>query len=153
MLILSKTVCCHSVSYNFGNHLFLLIINQAIFYFHLSFLMIFVCTIDVFKIILKLSIYLILNQFNFLIDNSSNEPVAIKQNLQNNLSNIILHLLKILKTLVLKDRMRCKHIPQHRWSSGTIHRCHRCDPGSIPGRCTTFVFCFLIQIIIYNYPN
>ena len=24
---------------------------------------------------------------------------------------------------------------QHRWSSGRIHRCHRCDPGSIPGRC------------------
>ena len=25
---------------------------------------------------------------------------------------------------------------KHRWSSGRIHRCHRCDPGSIPGRCT-----------------
>ena len=24
----------------------------------------------------------------------------------------------------------------HRWSNGRIHRCHRCDPGSIPGRCT-----------------
>ena len=22
---------------------------------------------------------------------------------------------------------------QHQWSSGRIHRCHRCDPGSIPG--------------------
>ena len=21
----------------------------------------------------------------------------------------------------------------HQWSSGRIHRCHRCDPGSIPG--------------------
>ena len=26
----------------------------------------------------------------------------------------------------------------HRWSSGRIHRCHRCDPGSIPGRCMLF---------------
>ena len=24
-------------------------------------------------------------------------------------------------------------IQQHQWSSGRIHRCHRCDPGSIPG--------------------
>jgi hypothetical protein len=23
-------------------------------------------------------------------------------------------------------------IQQHQWSSGRIHRCHRCDPGSIP---------------------
>ncbi len=23
----------------------------------------------------------------------------------------------------------------HHWSSGRIHRCHRCDPGSIPGWC------------------
>ena len=23
----------------------------------------------------------------------------------------------------------------HQWSSGRIHRCHRCDPGSIPGWC------------------
>ena len=22
---------------------------------------------------------------------------------------------------------------KHQWSSGRIHRCHRCDPGSIPG--------------------
>ena len=22
---------------------------------------------------------------------------------------------------------------RHQWSSGRIHRCHRCDPGSIPG--------------------
>ena len=22
---------------------------------------------------------------------------------------------------------------EHQWSSGRIHRCHRCDPGSIPG--------------------
>jgi hypothetical protein len=27
-------------------------------------------------------------------------------------------------------------IQQHHWSSGRIHRCHRCDPGSIPGWCT-----------------
>ena len=25
------------------------------------------------------------------------------------------------------------HIVRHQWSSGRIHRCHRCDPGSIPG--------------------
>ena len=25
------------------------------------------------------------------------------------------------------------HISKHQWSSGRIHRCHRCDPGSIPG--------------------
>ena len=25
---------------------------------------------------------------------------------------------------------------KHQWSSGRIHRCHRCDPGSIPGWCT-----------------
>ena len=24
---------------------------------------------------------------------------------------------------------------KHQWSSGRIHRCHRCDPGSIPGWC------------------
>ena len=24
-------------------------------------------------------------------------------------------------------------ITKHQWSSGRIHRCHRCDPGSIPG--------------------
>ena len=24
----------------------------------------------------------------------------------------------------------------HQWSSGRIHRCHRCDPGSIPGWCS-----------------
>ena len=31
----------------------------------------------------------------------------------------------------------------HRWSSGTMGRCHRLDPGSIPGRRTTF--CLLIS--------
>ena len=25
----------------------------------------------------------------------------------------------------------------HWWSSGRIHRCHRCDPGSIPGQCNS----------------
>ena len=30
----------------------------------------------------------------------------------------------------------CKSGRQHQWSSGRIHRCHRCDPGSIPGWCT-----------------
>ena len=29
----------------------------------------------------------------------------------------------------------------HRWSSGRIHRCHRCDPGSIPGRCIALPYC------------
>ena len=24
------------------------------------------------------------------------------------------------------------HVTSHQWSSGRIHRCHRCDPGSIP---------------------
>ena len=24
----------------------------------------------------------------------------------------------------------CKELQQHQWSSGRIHRCHRCDPGS-----------------------
>ena len=23
---------------------------------------------------------------------------------------------------------------EHQWSNGRIHRCHRCDPGSIPGK-------------------
>ena len=39
-----------------------------------------------------------------------------------------------------KDFARNKKAPanvkrthQHQWSSGRIHRCHRCDPGSIPG--------------------
>ena len=26
-----------------------------------------------------------------------------------------------------------KMLQGHQWSSGRIHRCHRCDPGSIPG--------------------
>jgi hypothetical protein len=26
-----------------------------------------------------------------------------------------------------------RHCRKHQWSSGRIHRCHRCDPGSIPG--------------------
>ena len=26
-------------------------------------------------------------------------------------------------------------VHMHQWSSGRIHRCHRCDPGSIPGWC------------------
>ena len=26
-----------------------------------------------------------------------------------------------------------RFLPAHQWSSGRIHRCHRCDPGSIPG--------------------
>lgn len=29
----------------------------------------------------------------------------------------------------------------HRWSSGMMHPCHGCDPGSIPGRCTFFISC------------
>ena len=29
---------------------------------------------------------------------------------------------------------RCE-LCKHQWSSGRIHRCHRCDPGSIPGWC------------------
>ena len=28
---------------------------------------------------------------------------------------------------------RSRPLPEHQWSSGRIHRCHRCDPGSIPG--------------------
>ena len=28
---------------------------------------------------------------------------------------------------------RANRIQMHQWSSGRIHRCHRCDPGSIPG--------------------
>ena len=27
------------------------------------------------------------------------------------------------------------NLHRHQWSSGRIHRCHRCDPGSIPGWC------------------
>ena len=33
---------------------------------------------------------------------------------------------------------------QHRWFSGRIGRCHRLDPGSIPGRCSHLLFAFLI---------
>ena len=29
----------------------------------------------------------------------------------------------------------CNIDRQHQWSSGRIHPCHRCDPGSIPGWC------------------
>ena len=29
---------------------------------------------------------------------------------------------------------------KHRWSSGRILACHAGDPGSIPGRCTVFLF-------------
>lgn len=29
-------------------------------------------------------------------------------------------------------------VQEHLWSSGRIHGCHPCDPGSIPGRCTLF---------------
>ena len=28
------------------------------------------------------------------------------------------------------------------WSSGRMHRCHRCDPGSIPGHRKSFFFRF-----------
>ena len=33
------------------------------------------------------------------------------------------------------SRMTYVHfeMQKHQWSSGRIHRCHRCDPGSIPG--------------------
>ena len=26
-----------------------------------------------------------------------------------------------------------RSVARHQWSSGRIHRCHQCDPGSIPG--------------------
>ena len=45
-------------------------------------------------------------------------------------------------TTTYKDFARNKKAPanvkrayQHQWSSGRIHRFHRCDPGSIPGWC------------------
>ena len=31
------------------------------------------------------------------------------------------------------DALRSIRHHSHQWSSGRIHRCHRCDPGSIPG--------------------
>ena len=31
------------------------------------------------------------------------------------------------------DLFRLMKVNEHQWSSGRIHRCHRCDPGSIPG--------------------
>ena len=31
-----------------------------------------------------------------------------------------------------KSPANVKRTHQHQWSSGRIHRCHRCDPGSIP---------------------
>ena len=38
----------------------------------------------------------------------------------------------------------CKELQQHQWSSGRMHRCHRCDPGSIPADanalCHAYVF-------------
>ena len=36
---------------------------------------------------------------------------------------------------LLSDHMMWPSVKfsQHQWSSGRIHRCHRCDPGSIPG--------------------
>ncbi len=46
--------------------------------------------------------------------------------------------------VVLRDCVASKCLYQHQWSSGRIHRCHRCDPGSIPGwcilTCTFYVF-------------
>ena len=33
---------------------------------------------------------------------------------------------------------------QRQWSRGRIHRCHRCDPGSIPG-CGTFLHVYLFS--------
>ena len=39
----------------------------------------------------------------------------------------------------LKSMAPCSKMQQqHQWSSGRIHRCHRCDPGPIPGRCILY---------------
>ena len=34
-----------------------------------------------------------------------------------------------------------KKVAWHQWSSGRIHRCHRCDPGSIRGGCIAMHLC------------
>ena len=34
----------------------------------------------------------------------------------------------------------------HQWSNGRIHRCHRCDPGSIPGWCIS-------GFVVYGFGN
>ena len=38
----------------------------------------------------------------------------------------------------------------HQWSSGRIHRCHRCDPGSIPGWCMLCLFENSEAIILFR---
>ena len=37
------------------------------------------------------------------------------------------------KTHADQQKVEASRFHQHQWSSGRIHRCHRCDPGSIPG--------------------
>ena len=48
----------------------------------------------------------------------------------------------LIKLLIgLSTMMRiaaCFAFKRHQWSSGRIQRCHRCDPGSIPGWCMDY---------------
>ncbi len=37
-------------------------------------------------------------------------------------------------------KLTIKEISKHRWFSGRMLACHAGDPGSIPGRCKTFIF-------------
>lgn len=39
----------------------------------------------------------------------------------------------LMSWLTLSSRCHSSFWHLHQWSSGRIHRCHRCDPGSIPG--------------------
>ena len=51
-----------------------------------------------------------------------------------------------IQAIELKCCLKLKDFNQvgmkHRWSSGRILACHAGDPGSIPGRCTVFLFFF-----------
>ena len=49
----------------------------------------------------------------------------------------------------------CKELQQHQWSSGRIHRCHQCDPGSIPGwcKCTLSCICVCLLHTMANFGN
>ena len=39
----------------------------------------------------------------------------------------------------------CKKLQQHQWSSGWIHLCHHCDPGSIAGWCKCTLSCTSVR--------
>ena len=80
-----------------------------------------------------------MNRWLYFIDVANAEHVGLSIEEFSKCPNSIYLLINNFKITPFNQVLTLYLWTSHRWSSGTMGRCHRLYPGSIPGRCITFL--------------